>query len=188
MFFRYMQAYREGATGLDVLQKVKQLKKSHRVPMLLEQQPREAYSRNRGRILAGVLSGREREDEGGDEGEEEVERSSESEIVFDQKDFAGLTSQYLNRCPKGKAWALAKIGKRMRKKVGPMMTVTGMDYMVWPLFFDEIVEEQRKLEDDREREMRERFEFGFAGEMAGVSFRNTREKVEIGQNETQEEE
>ena len=184
MFFRYMQAYREGATGLDVLQKVKQLKKSHRVPMLLEQQPREAYSRNRGRILAGVLSGREREDEGGDEGEEEVERSSESEIVFDQKDFAGLTSQYLNRCPKGKAWALAKIGKRMRKKVGPMMTVTGMDYMVWPLFFDEIVEEQRKLEDDREREMRERFEFGFAGEMAGVSFRNTREEVEIGQNET----
>ena len=56
------------------------------------------------------------------------------------------------------------------------------------IFFDDIVEEQRKLEDNREREMRERFEFGFAGEMAGVSFRNTREKVEIGQNETQEEE
>ena len=181
-----MQAYREGATGLDVLQKVKQLKKSHRVPMLLEQQPREAYNRNRGRILAGILAGREREDGSGEEGEGE-QRSSESEIVFDQKDFAGLTSQYLNRCLKGKAWALAKIGKRMRKKVGPMMTVTGMDYMVGPLFFDEIVEEQRKLEDDREREMRERFEFGFAGEMAGVSFRNTREKVEIGQNVSQEE-
>ena len=44
------------------------------------------------------------------------------------------------------------------------------------------------MEDNREREMRERFEFGFAGEMAGVSFRNTREKVEIRQNETQEEE
>ena len=112
---------------MDVLQKVKQLKKSHRVPMLLEQQPREAYSRNRGRILAGILSGREREDESGEEGEG-VQRSSESEIVFDQKDFAGLTSQYLNRCPKGKAWALAKIGKRMRKKVGPMMTVTGLDH------------------------------------------------------------
>ena len=76
----------------------------------------------------------------------------------------------------------------MRKKVGPMMTVTGMDYMVGPFFFDEIVEEQRKLEDDREREMREWFEFEFAGEMAGVSFRNTLEKVEIGQNVSQEEE
>ena len=41
---------------------------------------------------------------------------------------------------------------------------------------------------EREREMRERFEFGFSGEMAGVSFRNAREKVEIGQSVSQEEE
>ena len=55
-----MQAYREGATEKDVLDKVKQIKKSHRVPMLLEQQPKQAYSRNRRRILAGILSWRER--------------------------------------------------------------------------------------------------------------------------------
>ena len=49
-----------------------------------------------------------------------------------------------------------------------MMTVTGMDYMVGPLFFDDIVEEQRKLEDDREREMREWFEW-FEGRVGAWS-------------------
>ena len=168
-----MQAYREGAIGMDVLQKVKALKKSHRVPMLLEQQPREAYSRNRGRILAGILAGREGEDEDAEEGEGAAAQRS-SEIVFDQEEFAGLTSQYLKRC-RSQAWGWAHIGKTMRNRV--RRETPKMDYLVGQLFFDEIVGEQRRLEDDREREMMERFEFGVC-DMAGVSFVNT--KVQIG--------
>ena len=55
---RFMQAYREGATGMDVLEKTKAIKKSHRVPLLLEQQPREAYSSNRVQRVAKILAGR----------------------------------------------------------------------------------------------------------------------------------
>ena len=38
---------------MDVLQKTKAIKKSHRVPLLLEQQPREAYSSNRVQGIEG---------------------------------------------------------------------------------------------------------------------------------------
>ena len=46
-----------------------------------------------------------------------------------------------------------------------------MDYLVGQVFFDEIVEDIR-LEFDRERDTRERFEFGLFGDMAAVTFGN----------------
>ena len=162
-----MQAYREGATGMNVLQKTKAIKKSHRVPLLLEQQPREAYSRNRGQRVAQFLSGREREEDEGARGGRL--REGESEIIFDQGEFARLTSQYLTTCGGGKAWGLAEIGKVMRNKVGT--ETPKMDYLVGQLFFEEFVEDQRLVEDGM-REARERFEFGLFGDAAAVSFGN----------------
>ena len=56
-----------------------------------------------------------------------------------------------------------------------------MDYLVGQLFFDEIVKD-RRLEDDIERDMRQRLEFGLFGDMAALSFANG----EIVQNVVQE--
>ena len=46
-------------------------------------------------------------------------------------------------------------------------------------------QKDRRLEDDRERDMRERIEFGLFGDMAAVTFDNG-ENVQIGQNVVQE--
>ena len=165
-----MQAYREGATGMDVLQKTKAIKKSHRVPLLLEQQPREAYSRNRGQRVARILAGMEGEGESDEEGARGGRlREGGSEITFDQEEFAGLMSQYLKRCVNGQAWGWANIGRTMRNRV--RLETPKVDYLVGQLFFDEIVKD-RRLEDDRERDTRERIEFGLFGDMAAVTFGN----------------
>ena len=89
------------------------------------------------------------------------------QIVFDQGEFARVTSQYLNTCGGGIAWGLAEIGKVIRNKVGT--ETPKMDYLVGQLFFEEFVEDQRLVEDGM-REARERFEFGLFGDAAAVSF------------------
>ena len=48
----YMDAYRAGATGSNVLQKTRELKKSHRIPLVIDQPVRVPYDRSRGeRVL-----------------------------------------------------------------------------------------------------------------------------------------
>ena len=59
-FHRYMDAYREGATGNTVLAKTREMKKSHRVPLMIDQQPRVSYDRKRGRRSWKVREGEQR--------------------------------------------------------------------------------------------------------------------------------
>ena len=72
-------------------------------------------------------------------------REGEREIIFDQGEFARLTSQYLTTCGGGKAWGLAEIGKVIRSKA--RTETPKMDYLVGQLFFEEFVEDQRLVED-----------------------------------------
>ena len=58
-----MDAYRAGATGNTVLQKTKELKKSHRVPLMIDQQPRVSYDRSRGREILAKLVEMDRYDQ-----------------------------------------------------------------------------------------------------------------------------
>ena len=60
-----MDAYRAGATGNTVLQKTKELKKSHRVPLMIDQQPRVSYDRSRGREILANLVEMDRDDQDG---------------------------------------------------------------------------------------------------------------------------
>ena len=78
-----MDAYREGATGNTVLAKTREMKKSHRVPLMIDQQPRVSYDRSRGRQ---VLMDLERDGRGAGEGERD-------EVVFDQESFSGKVHQ-----------------------------------------------------------------------------------------------
>ena len=132
--------------------------------------------------MARILSGMEREGESDEEGARAGRlREGESEIIFDQDEFARLMSQYINRC-ESQAWGWAHIGEVTRNRV--RTETPKMDYLVGQLFFDEIVKDKR-LEVDRERDTRERFEFGGFGDLAAVSFGNG-ENVQIEQNVVQE--
>ena len=103
--------------------------------------------------MARILSGMEREGGSDEEGARAGRlREGESEITFDQEEFAGLASQYLKRCVNGQAWGWANIGKEMRNRV--RLETPKMDYLVGQVFFDEIVE------------------FGLFGDMAAVTFGN----------------
>ena len=73
---RYMEAYRAGATGNNVLEKTRELKKSHRVPLVIDQPAKVNYDRSRGRRLLGNLVGNQ--DQAGER----------REMVFDQESFA----------------------------------------------------------------------------------------------------
>ena len=120
-----MDAYRAGATGNTVLQKTREMKKSHRVPLMIEQQPRVSYDRSRGRRIVMDL---ERDGRGAGEGERE-------EVVFDQESFAGKVRQLLL---KGNPMQnFVELGKVMRErgKEAPRA-----DYLDGKLYFDELVE------------------------------------------------
>ena len=83
-----MDAYREGATGNRVLAKTREMKKSHRVPLMIDQQPRVSYDRSRGRQIVMDLESDRRGAEGG---------SERDEMVFDQESFASKMRQFLFR-------------------------------------------------------------------------------------------
>ena len=110
-----MDAYRNGATGNTVLAKTRETKKSHRVPLQIEQQPRVSYDRSRGRRIM----------------------TERNEVVFDQETFAGKLHQLLkgNLGPN-----LAKLGKAMRKRG---REAPRADFWDGKLYFDEEVEEER---------------------------------------------
>ena len=128
-----MQAYRDGATGLNVLQKTKEIKKSHRVPLLTEHLPRGVYDRKRG--LNAV----------------------ESQVTFDQDGFAERIRDYLRKCEsrsnEGLSWGLANIGKHLGRSCAP-----NVEYLVGGVFFDELVEDPTSWEEALERGVMDSFE------------------------------
>ena len=134
-----MDAYREGATGNTVLEKIKAMKKSHRVPLMIDQQPRVSYDRSRGRRIGMALEGNEMEgDESGLEGG--TNRDEREEVVFDQESFAGIVHQMIWKGDPAKR--LVAFGKIMRERVRDAPRANFFD---GKLYFDEIVEEQRRV-------------------------------------------
>ena len=130
-----MDAYREGATGNTVLEKTRLLKKSHRVPMMIDQQPRKNYDRNRGRRIVSELE----RDEKGVDGENEGD-----EIVFDQESFARKLRQVIFQSGRP-ARRLVKLGNDLRERVreAPRTDLLSMAEH-GRVFFDEIVQKQRE--------------------------------------------
>ena len=129
-----MDAYREGATGNTVLAKTREMKKSHRVPLMIDQQPRVSYDRSRGRRIVMDLESDRRGAQGGSEGDE---------MVFDQESFASKMRQFLFRSGNPR-FRLAKLGNdcRVHGREAPSSDLA--DWMVGKLFFDQIVENQRQ--------------------------------------------
>ena len=121
-----MKAYREGATGNTVLEKIKAMKKYHRVPLMIDQQPRVSYDRSRGRRI-GM--------EGGSEGDER------EEVVFNQEGFAAKVHQMIWKGDPAKR--LVAFGKIMLERV---RDAPRANYFDGKLYFDEIVEEQRRVD------------------------------------------
>ena len=78
-----MEAYRAGATGNSVLEKTRELKKSHRVPLVIDQPAKVNYARSRGRRLLSNLVGNQ--DEAGER----------REVVFDQESFATKSARWV---------------------------------------------------------------------------------------------
>ena len=120
-----MDAYRVGATGNTVLKKTREMKKSHRVPLMIDQQPRVSYDRSRGRRIVMNIERDEREAE-------------EDEVVFDQESFAVKVRQLIW---KGNPMRnFVELGKVMREhgREAPRA-----DYLDGKLYFDELVEEER---------------------------------------------
>ena len=95
-----MDAYLDGATGNTVLAKTREIKKSHCVPLMIDQQPRVSYDRSRGRRIVMDLESDRRGAEGGSEGDE---------MVFDQESFASKMRQFLFRSG-NPSFRLAKLG------------------------------------------------------------------------------
>ena len=128
-----MQAYRDGATGLNVLQRTKEIKKPHRVPLLTEHLPRGVYDRKRG-----------------------LREEGESEIVFSQEDFVERLRDYLRRCKSrrstGMRWELANIGHQVGRSCAP-----NVEYLVGGVFFRDLVEDPTGWEEAMERDIVDRF-------------------------------
>ena len=134
-----MEAYREGATGNNVLSKTKAIKKRHRVPLVAEQQPRVGYDRNRGRRALNE----QREIDS--ESEERSESEAAGEIVFSQEDFASRMRNY------GDVRDHRSLMRRLLENIGQYVREKGreaprMDYLDVQLHFDEIVEDNSKCE------------------------------------------
>ena len=81
-----MEAYREGATGNTVLAKTKEIKMRHRAPLVVDQEPRVGYDRNRGRRAL----------EEHRESESESDSEAAGEIVFSQEEFASKMRNYID--------------------------------------------------------------------------------------------
>ena len=131
-----MEAYREGATGNTVLAKTKEIKKRHRAPLMVDQEPRVGYDRNRGRRALDEHR----------ESESESDSEAAGEIVFSQEEFASKMRNYIDLKRDHKSPM-----RRLLENIGRYTRVRGreaprMDYLDVQLHFDDIVEDNRKLE------------------------------------------
>ena len=134
-----MQAYREGATGNDVLAKTKAIKKRHRAPLVVEQQPRVGYDRSRGRRAL-------EEQHESEESESERSREDRSEIVFSQEEFASKLRKIPSRST-GAPLTLRQLLENMGKHTRVLSReAPRMDYLDVQLHFDQIVEDNRQWE------------------------------------------
>ena len=96
------------------------MKKSHRVPLVIDQQPRGLYDRSRGRQILM------RRDESGAEGDEEV--------VFDQDTFASKLRQ--NCISSSNPWRwYVQLGKDMRMNSREAPSTDLGDWMEGKVFF-----------------------------------------------------
>ena len=127
-----MQAYRDGATGLNVLQKTKEIKKSHRVPLLTEHLPRGVYDRKCG--LNAV----------------------ESQVTFDGDGFAERIRDYLRKgesqSTKGMSWGLANIGKHLGRSYAP-----NVEYLVGGVYFRDLLQDKTGWEEAMDKDMMDIF-------------------------------
>ena len=144
-----MDAYRQGATGNTVLEKTREIKKSHRVPQIIDPQPRGKYDRSRWRQIVMEREGAETADNGA-----ETAGDGRDEIVFDQETFAAKFHQLLWTGNPRKN--LVDLGKLMRQHGREAPRVDFADYLDASLYFDELVSEQRQIEieEEIEEEMR----------------------------------
>ena len=69
---RFMEAYKQGATGDTVLAKTKEMKRYHRVPLRIDPQPRVGYDRNRGRQALENIRGNDNDHEGTDRSDQVI--------------------------------------------------------------------------------------------------------------------
>ena len=100
-----MDAYRAGATGNTILQKTKELKKSHRVPLMIDQQPRVSYDRSRRREILANLVEMDRDDQDGPAEEDDDDNGGDDggqDVVFTQQSFANKITK----------WVLLEIARR----------------------------------------------------------------------------
>ena len=143
-----------------MLAKIKEMKKSHRVPLVVDQKSRGKYDRSRGRqIVMGV-----ERDESRGEGDEQ-------EIVFDQDTFASKLRQDIDNSRNPWAW-FVRFEKAMREKGREAPSTDLSDWLEGKIFFDRMVEDQRAADalidgamveeewraiwrDERKEEMRE---------------------------------
>ena len=113
-----------------MLAKTKEMKKSHRVPLMIDQQPRVSYDRSRG---TRILERDGRRAEGGVGGDE---------VVFDQESFASKMRRYLfSGNPR---FRLEKLGKDLRVRGREAPSTDLAEWMEGKVFFDQLVEEQRR--------------------------------------------
>ena len=68
---RFIELYKEGRSALEVMEKIKEVRKRHRTPLLLEKRPFVSYNRDRGRQLNFSEVGDEEFEEFEEEEEEE---------------------------------------------------------------------------------------------------------------------
>ena len=124
-----MEAYRAGATGNSVLEKTRELKKSHRVPLVIDQPAKVNYARSRGRRLLSNLVGNQ--DEAGER----------REVVFDQESFATKICQmdFANN-PRRR---FERIGELMRVRTREAPRSDFLEGFGGQLFFDKLVEDHR---------------------------------------------
>ena len=153
LYHWYMDAYREGATGATVLQKTKEMKKSHRVPLVLDQLSTGGYNRSRGRRLLSETA--ENESEAGEGGE----------VVFDAESFAEKINQL--GYPNNPRRRFARMGQLVRNqtKEAPRMADDFFDGLCGRLYFESKVEEHR-------------WEKAMADEWGGATFVTTNDDEE----------
>ena len=144
ILLRFLDAYKDGATALDVVAKTRELKKRHRAPLVMpEEQRRRVYRRKR-RIRGGDDVG-EDEEGSGDGGSQAGEGGSEGEFVFDQDRFGEMLRNFLWKEGPGRVHlGFAHLGKLIPDKRAP----PALNYFEPKLYFDDIAWQKRSSEID----------------------------------------
>ena len=153
---RFLDAYKDGASGSDVVARTREMKKGHRAPLVMPDDQRKRTYRRKRRVREGETEEGEESDEGREDGTEAEEgsvegrkRMEEEQIVFDQDEFGGKLRQFLWQYGHGMVHkGLATIGERM-----PCKKLPELNFLAPQLYFHEIADQQRLSEIDLEMEL-----------------------------------